>query len=345
MNPASLNQWFSLDQQRNYVSKLAGRHGLTRRRAEYFVRLWAYLLLKQQQETGKRLQPLTELSPLQGEMPCTHREAAELFYANKDKGSDRAAGMMIDQLAASGLIRKKFDGSTICIQIRPFAELPEPPKLPEPLQIKCDAFNPRVDAVPAANLLIRNYSWLTKEVAAQQKIARSLREWAGQYLPGMRVLRRCDNDNVVGFYMLYPTARESEVNFCLPPSKTLYLITNLATDPYKIAAPGDRDCTCVFLRAWTIDAPLMQPSYISQFVEDLQHTLVQMQTDFPNLCDFYGMVIHPESHDKLRLALGFQKTLEDSQLPLNWIYQAVDRFLALDVRQALANLKIEASIE
>jgi hypothetical protein len=45
MNPASIDQWFPVEQQRKYVSQLKGRVGVTRRRAEYFVKLWAYLLL------------------------------------------------------------------------------------------------------------------------------------------------------------------------------------------------------------------------------------------------------------------------------------------------------------
>ncbi len=339
MNPTSLNQWFSLDQQRNYVSKLTGRHGLTRRRAEYFVKLWAYLLLKQQQELGKRLQPLSELSPLTGAIPCTHREAAELFYSHKDRGSDRAAGMMIDQLASLGLIKKKFDGSTICIQIHPGIGCDcggDPP--PKPIQLKTDAFNPRTDAIPAANLIVRNYSWLNPEGTPTHRIARLLRDWAQQYLIGMRVLRRCDNENVVGFYMLYPTARESEEKFFLPPSKSLYVTVNVETDPIALATPGDRDCTVAFVRSWTVDAPFLQKGYLTQFVQDVQQTLTQMQQEFPNLCDLYAMVFHPE-HDELRIALGFQKTVEDTQLPLSWIYQPVDRFLALDVLQALANFQ------
>lgn len=344
MNPTSLNEWFSPDRQRNYVSKLTGKHGLTRRRAEYFIKLWAYLLLKQQHELGKRLQPLTELCPLQGAISCTHREAAELFYSHKERGSDRAAGMMIDRLDALGLIKKKFDGSTTCIEINPSVYPPSPPP-PTPAQLKCDAFNPRTDAVPAANLLIRNYSWLTKEVSATHRIARVLRTWAQQYLTGMRVLRRCDNEDVVGFYMLYPTVRESEKYFCLAPSKSIYLISNQQTDPIEMAIAGDRDCTSAFIRAWTVDASFMQLSYISQFIEDLQQTLVQMQIDFPDLCDLHAIVLHPIIHDKLRLALGFQKTIEDAQMPLYWVYQSVDRFLSLDVRQALANLEIALSEE
>jgi hypothetical protein len=61
---------------------LIGRVGLTRRRAECFVRLWTYLLLKQQQELGDVLrQPLTQLQVPKGFVACTHREAAELFYS------------------------------------------------------------------------------------------------------------------------------------------------------------------------------------------------------------------------------------------------------------------------
>ncbi len=339
MNPSSLNQWFSPEEQRKYVSKLTGRNGLTRRRAEYFVKLWAYLQLKQQNEMGQRLvQPLTELSPLTGAIPCTHREAAELFYSHKDRGSDRAAGMMIDQLASLGLIKKKFDGSTICIQIRHLPELTPPPQPSQPIQVKTDAFNPRTDAVPAANLIVRNYSWLNPEGTPTHRIARLLRGWAQQYLSGMRVLRRCDNENVVGFYMLYPTARESEERFFLPPSKSLYVTVNIETDPMALATPGDRDCTVAFVRSWTVDAPFLQKDYLTQFVQDVQQTLSRMQHEFPNLCDLYAMVFHPE-HDELRIALGFQKTVEDTQLPLSWIYQPVDRFLALDVPQALANFQ------
>ncbi|MER3589642.1 MAG: hypothetical protein C4322_18570, partial [Mastigocladus sp. ERB_26_1] len=74
MNPASIDEWFPIEQQRKYVSQVKGRVGITRRRAECFVKLWAYLFLKQQQELGKQLQlPLTELSLPEGFVACTHR--------------------------------------------------------------------------------------------------------------------------------------------------------------------------------------------------------------------------------------------------------------------------------
>ncbi|MBE9070650.1 hypothetical protein IQ260_28830, partial [Leptolyngbya cf. ectocarpi LEGE 11479] len=47
MTPESLNQFFPKAQQQQYVQHLLGRVGLTRRRADCFVRLWAYLQLKQ----------------------------------------------------------------------------------------------------------------------------------------------------------------------------------------------------------------------------------------------------------------------------------------------------------
>ncbi|MGB6166451.1 MAG: hypothetical protein WBF52_02595, partial [Geitlerinemataceae cyanobacterium] len=80
--PENLDRWFSYDRQKHYTAKLIGRVGFTRRRAECFVRLWAYLFLKQQLEVGNALQPpLQDLSLPEGLIPCTHREAAALFYA------------------------------------------------------------------------------------------------------------------------------------------------------------------------------------------------------------------------------------------------------------------------
>ncbi|MCJ8282998.1 MAG: hypothetical protein MJK14_25145, partial [Rivularia sp. ALOHA_DT_140] len=118
MDLACIDEYFGVENQHKYISLLKGRVGLTRRRAECFVKLWAYLLLKQQQELGSIVkEPITELNLPQGFVACTHREANELFYAQEDRGSERAAGMMIDKLVALGLIEKEFDGNNICIRI------------------------------------------------------------------------------------------------------------------------------------------------------------------------------------------------------------------------------------
>ena len=48
----SIDEFLDVEHRRRYVALLKGRVGLTRRRAECFVKLWAYLLLKQHSELG-----------------------------------------------------------------------------------------------------------------------------------------------------------------------------------------------------------------------------------------------------------------------------------------------------
>lgn len=347
MTPESLEQWFPIEQQLSYVSMLVKRGGgLTKRRAEYFVRLWAYLLVKQLEESGRRLvQPLTKLELPQGWIACTHREAAELFYSEKDRGSDRAAGMMIDQLAALGLIEKQFDGHTTCIQIMPWSELLDPPQPAEPVELIIDDFNLRTDAVPVANLIDRHYVQTAKDATATpHQITQTLRNWARQYATGMRVLRRSDNQQPVGISIIFPTVKESEENFFLPPGKTRFFTSDMQNDPFQMAVPGDVDCSCVFLRAWVIDNPYMEYETICDFVEDLQRTLVKVQADFPNLCDLYCVAINP-IYGELAKLLGFQRTYQDAQRPIYRIYLPVDRFLALKVQQTLSTLKFQPTLE
>jgi hypothetical protein len=65
-----------------------------------------------------------------------------------------------------------------------------------------------------------------------------------------------------------------------------------------------------------------------------------MQVDFPNLCDIYTIPLHP-ADQLLASALGFQKTTQDPQLPLSWMYIPLDKFLAIDFEQAVSNLKFD----
>lgn len=344
MKPEYLDKWFPLDRQRNYVSMLVKENKLTRRRAECFVRLWGYLLLKQQHELGKRLvQPLKQLDLPEGSVSCTHREAAELFYANKDRGSDRAAGMMIDQLVAIGLIEKEFDGQSTCIQILPWRELTNPSHLEasEPVKLIADAFNPKTDAVLAANLIDRHYKQTVKAPANPHRITKILRAWAAEYPKGMRVLRRCDDLNPVGIYTLHPTSCESEENLFLPPEKTRYLTADTEADPFKLATPGDLRCTCICMRIWIVDLPYVHYESVCQLAEDMQKTLIEMQADFPNLCDMYGIAIAP-AYEQLRIAVGFQKTSQDSQGPVHRIYIPIERFLGLDIRQVMSQIQFHS---
>ncbi|MDF5715697.1 MAG: hypothetical protein PUP93_17890 [Rhizonema sp. NSF051] len=341
MNSTSVDYWFPIEQQRKYVSSLKQlRAGLTRCRAEYFVKLWAYLLLKQQQELGKPLQqPLTELDVPEGFVPCTHREAYELFYGETDRGSDRAAGMMIDKLVSLGLIEKDFDGNTTCIRIRsPLPNFHDTAQV-EPIQIVPDAFNPRTDAIPVAIFFVRFYNLMNRK-PNPQRTAKILRDWAKQYPIGMRVLRRCDNQHPVGFYVYHPVAPESEQNFFLPPRKSFHLSTASETDPIQIAVPGDLNCTSIFIRAWLIDSDHKQQINVCQFLEDGKKTLIRMLADFPNLCDIYALPMQPDQ-EKLASALGFQKTSIDPAQPLCWMYMPLDKLLACDMEQAVSVLKLD----
>jgi hypothetical protein len=338
MDAHNLNQYFPLSEQSKYVSQLQGRVGLTRRRAEYFVKLWAYLLLKQQHELGRRLQlPLTELDVPSGFVACTHREAQEVFYGDSDRGSDRAAGLMIDKFVGLGLIEKKFDGNNICIRIKSL--LPRDSLIVRNTsELFTDAFNPRVDAIPVATFLARYYYWIdNKNVVAPQRIARILREWALLYPVSMRVLRRCDTQNAVGFYVLYPVAKESEDSFFMSPRKTLYLGIDMEVDPIKMAAPGDLTCNAIQVRGWQIDFPYKSKHNIEILLNDAQEILGKMQKDYPNLCDMYTIPLHP-ADEQLAYALGFQNISQDQQSSLQWIYIALDRFLALNIPQLISNL-------
>ncbi|MBD2019792.1 hypothetical protein H6F43_06270 [Leptolyngbya sp. FACHB-36] len=338
VRPEQLDRLFPPEQQRIYISMLMGRGGLTRRRAEYFVRLWAYLLLKQQQEQGASLISLTQLHLPEGSVACTHREAAELFYGHKDRGSDRAAGLMIDRLVALGLLEKQFDGQTLCFRICSLPELVAPAIPSAPVGLEVDSFNPRTDAIPIANLITRTYAELVKDPGVtSQKIARALRAWAQNYPKGMRVLRRKDNHNPVGVAVLYPVAGESESHFFQPPSKSFYLTSDAEVDPFKMANPGDRDCCSVYVRAWMIDTAFLRDDSLFLLLDDSKKTLIEMQEDFPNLCDLYSLIVHP-MYEELRLALGFQKTFQDPQRFYHWIYLALDHFLEVDLNQALAKL-------
>lgn len=339
MNPSSLDKLFPPDRQKLYAAMLQKRGGLTRRRAECFIRLWAYLLLKRQEELeGILPQPLSSLEPPDGSIACTHREAAELFYGDQERGSDRAAGMMIDRLAALGLLEKQYDGQTLCLQVRSLPELTLL-KVEEPVELFMDDFNPRTDTIPVAYLYSRSYAELIRDGSVVSKISRILRTWAQEYPTGMRVIRRSDNLNVAGVMILFPVSSESEFNFFQPPSKSFYLTSDNPVDPFKMAALGDQNCTSVYIRAWIIDPAFFNPATLCQLLEDTQRTLKRMQSDFPQLCDLYSIVLHP-IHEELRRVLGFERVYQDTQRSYSWVYLAADRFANIDIKQALNNLKI-----
>jgi hypothetical protein len=326
MDIAELNRWYPASERQAIVAKLILRVGLTRVRAEYFVRLWVYLLVKQ---GGKQIKPpLTQLEAVKAPVICSLQEIADLFYADQDQGSTRSAGMILAKLVALRLIHKTFDGNSTQISIPPVPELLT--ELPAVTNVVVDRFDPRCDAIPVANLLAQNYNWMNRNSdAVPHRILQLLRQWHQQYSKGMRVLRRSDNQNPVGFYILYPTAKVSEANFFTSPSKGSHLSSMAEVDPFIMATAGDLDCVSVFIRSWIID-----PAYVNtcqqMFLQDAQQVMRTMQADFPNLCDLHTLIIHP-SYEEMAVNLGFQKTIQDSRLSLYWMYLPVDRFLALPI--------------
>jgi hypothetical protein len=240
--------------------------------------------------------------------------------------------MMLNKLVDLGLIQKQFDGNCTQIKIQPPPDLLESDAQDSNICFAIDAFDPRSDAIPIANLLASNYNWLNRNNdAVTYRIANILRDWASQYAAGLRVLRRSDNQNPVGFYAFYPTKRESEIKFFEPPSRGLHLSQVSDIDPFQMALAGDEACQSIFVRSWVIDSEYRQASQPSLLL-DSQQTLQRMQQDFPNLWDMYTLIIHP-NYAALAGALGFQKTSSDPKMPLYWMYQAVDRFLKLDMQK------------
>ncbi|AFY39751.1 hypothetical protein Lepto7376_3560 [[Leptolyngbya] sp. PCC 7376] len=331
-----LELWFSSERRSPLIQQLMQTVGLTRIRADYFVRLWVYLSIKHETTKNPQLKPpLHTLKTNFGTIICTHREAAELFYADKDQGGDRAAGMMLDKLAALGLLKKHFDGNTTCIEILPLPQNIQTNIAAEKIALILDDFDPRCDAIPVANLLATNYNWMSNNNnAVPQRIARLLRQWGRKYNVGMRVLRREDNQNPVGFYLLYPTNSESDINFFKPAKNALHLSTMSDIDPFEMAEIDDEDCVSIFIRSWMIDPKFLE-EYRADFVKDAQITLKKMQKDFPNICDLYTLIIHP-FYAQIAASLGFQHTHQDSLSKIHWMYQALDRFIALDIEQAIA---------
>jgi hypothetical protein len=327
-----VDQWFSVQQQQAVVEQLRQRVGLTRIRATYFVRLWVYLLVKEKPQLQP---PLSQLDCPVGPVSCTHREAAHLFYSDKEQGSDRAAGLILDKLAALGLLQKTFDGNTTQIEIPEIPEVLSGLDRKSLVDLKLDNFDPRCDAIPIANLLATNYGWMNQSLqSTPHRIAQLLRLWASQYSTGMRVLRRSDNLNPMGFYLLYPVASESEVNFFEVAHRGLHLSSLSDVDPFVMATPGDETCVAVYIRSWMIE-PAYLDRYRAEFVSDAQQALLKMQQDFPNLCDLYTLMIHP-SFEAMTAALGFQK-LQQGPSSIYWMYLALDRFLGLDVSATLAS--------
>lgn len=338
LKPENIAQYFSLEHQLTYVENLRQRDGMTRRRAECFVRLCAYLWLKERQSLNLPIQPVERLETPKGWVACSCREAALLFYEDKDdctRGDESSARMMLNKLAEKGFIQKDFDGNTLNFAVIPLPEVTKPAK---PIGIYEDHFDIQCDVIPVANLLAENYAWMKHTDESETphvtyRIVGLLRKWASRYKKGMRVLRRSDNAAPVGFYLFFPTHQDSYLRFLSPPNEGLHLsVISTEVDSFEMAIPGD-ECAAVFIRSWVIDSKYRDQAQ-ALFLRDAQKTLKSMRRDFPGLSDLYTLIIHP-SYEPLLNFLGFQKMSSDSQGSIYWSYLALERFLKKKIPSTL----------
>lgn len=331
----SVCDWFPPTQQDVYIDTIVGQYSLTRRQATYFVRLWAYACL---QQNGWKDSHLNHLNRYVETFFCSHREAADLFYSDHPRGSERSAGMMIDQLVAKHLVKREpFDGGPTRMRLKiPDSFLPKTDRF-ESAPLYADTLNARNDAPVVASFLEEAYSWVSdKAENISYKMTKVLRQWSTLCPEGLRVLRQESDDEPVAFAALYPVHADSEEKLHLPPSLGLHLSTLNNEDPFKVAFPGDETCYAVFVRSWEIKDEYWNYSTTCQFLQDSQATLRHMQGSFPKLCDLYTITINPRT-EALALALGFKQMRADKKSSIYWLYMPLDRFLALDCDEVMAD--------
>lgn len=339
MDISELNEWVSEERQTQIVERLllSQKVGLTTIRARYLVRLCVYVCVIHRLKTKPdSLPPLDKLSPPSTFIRCSHEDAATLFYGDQDSGSGRAAGMMLKTLAALEYIARRFLGDVTEVIVNLPPSVLEECAEYSGTTLRVDDFNPRRDAMPIASLLANHYNWMNHDTRTiPRRIALLLRQWARGYSKGMRVLRREDDSNPVGFYLLYPITGESELIFSRPSTEGLHLGSLNDEDPFEMAQSGDEDCQSIFIRSWVIQKEY-QPEYRVPFLKDAQITLAAMQNDFPNLVDLWTLIIHP-TYGRLAHALGFQPFNRNTNHTIYWMYQSLDRYLEMDIATEMKN--------
>ena len=337
MHINELNQWFPAERRATIIERLMSSQviGMTPKRATCLVRLSIYLCIKQRRTSQPSVTPpLLKIETPDVFTTCTHREACDLFYSDQPRGSERAAGLMLKRLDMLGFIKYRSTGNASQVLVQPLLQLSDGSQEASLPELQADAFDPRSDAIPIAALLAQNYNWMNHNTrSVPQRIANLLRNWANQYPKGMRVLRRVDNQNPVGFYLLFPIVKESESVLELAPNSGLHLGSLNEVDPFSMAQPGDPLCRSIFVRSWIIQEPYQQ-RYLLPFLSDVQDTLKVLREDFPSLCDIWTLIIHP-SYAELAAKVGFQRFSQKTGKNIYWMYLSFDRFLALDLKNQL----------
>lgn len=350
--PHEVDVWFPPQYRKPYVEYLMGlllenRPVFTPSQAEYFVRLWGYGYLRQEERTKI---PIEFLSPKIRPFRCSQREAADLFYG-KDEKEGRAAGSMLKALCRTPFVsRQSYQGaknrSLITLDALDKLVLPNHRESKENHQknkiyaAQFDPKNDRNDVVPFIDSLYSSDPHFPKSV--EKNIRGGLKDWSKRYPEGMRVIRYVDEESgkpeeTIGLVAAFPVHEESDDIFYQSPRSSFYLgtFTKGMEDPIKYAAKGD-DCESVCIRCWQLNPKRWTRTNALLLFNETQNILRDMQREYPGLETVYSIPIH-ETLEKFARSIGFQLKETRNPQDLYWLHIALERFLAIDGEQVLTN--------
>lgn len=350
IQPEAIQIWFPLALQDRYVnhilmqseSQASGCVKLTYIQAGHLVRLWGYAYVKHYGDTHT---PIKALTCRLNSFFCSHSEAAKFLYADREAGGTaRSAGLMLKEMESMSLIQcKSTKGSPtkISLNIPLTFELPEEP---QGNKVFPDKFDPRRDAPTVANLLKVLFHYeANHSQSLGRDITKVLREWSKRYPDGLRVLRQEKTRKPIAVVTIFPIHPDSESNFDLPPSESLYLhkIRIKAKDPIQFSEPGDPNCFIAYVRCWHIKPGFWNHETVIQFIDETKDMLRKMHQVYPELSDVYSIILHPH-HEDFVIRLGFDITRSDPKISQRWAYIALDAFLELKSEELLKDFSFEA---
>ena len=341
LKPEKVEVWFPDSLRQRYVRHITGQRSLSPAQAEYFVRLWGYAYLKRKGPPYKKIQALDN-DLYDYPFLFSHEEASRLFYVDKERGTSRAAGLMLKKFAddkRKNLIQyRRFEGTKTEITLNIPIEFALPNIRPED-SIYADKFDRRKDLLPVTKFLLELYSVNTQvsQPELEFSIKRGLRDWAQRYPKGMRVIRRSSDKEAIGFLTIIPVSPRSERQFCSSPHESLHLsrFAPDLEDPIQIASKVETDCYIAYIRSWQIQPGLWTYDNVLALLEETKITLRSIHEEYPELSEVYSMTIHPRLEEFARI-LGFKTSSLKSDSPIRWLFTHLDTFLSLDFQDVLS---------
>ena len=347
--PEDVQIWFPPSLQKRYVDHILRQSEgvgercirLTNIQAEHLVRLWGYGYV---QDHSLDRKPIEILTCRVSSFCCSHSEAASLLYVGrKVEGSARSAGLMLRKLESMRLMQcKSVKGSYTKISLN----IPQTFELPEELNdgsIFPDRFNPRNDAPTVANFLKSlHYHDAKQSQSLGRDLTKMLRGWSKQYPDGLRVLRHAQTQKPVAIVAILPVHPDSESNFDLPPSESLYLpkIQTGEENPIKVAESGNPHCCAAYMCSWHIKPGYWKYEIALHLTKETKLVLQKMQKNYPELSDVYSMILHPH-HEDFAIKAGFEIIHSEPNMFQHWIYISLDHFLESNSEDILREFDFE----